>query len=160
MTPTPTTLTELADRDEIARLVHRLGACLDEARFDDLRTLFVDDAVARTPGGVAEGIDAVVAQASRNHSPDDGVQHLISGVLVDRDGDRATARANLVVVFARRDPDVALPTPFGPVAPTALGEVYRFTAARTPAGWRLTSVETQPVWVSTTPVAPVQRPAA
>lgn len=153
---TTTTTADLLDRDEIATLVHRLGACLDEGRVEDLRTLFTADAVASTPGGVADGIDALVAQASRNHSPDDGIQHLISGVLVDRDrdGDTATVRANLVVTFARRAPAPAAPAS-ALVAPAALGEVYRFAARRTPAGWRLTRVTTTPVWVSHTPLEPV-----
>jgi hypothetical protein len=146
---TTTRTTDLLDRDEIATLVHRLGACLDEGRFDDLRRVFTADAVASTPGGVAEGIDAMIDQASRNHSPDDGIQHLISGVLVDLDGDSAAVRANLVVTFARRSPSATTPA-----APAALGEVYRFAARRTPAGWRLTRVATTPVWVSHTPVEP------
>ena len=167
-TRTTTTTTDLLDRDEIATLVHRLGACLDEGRFDDMRRLFTPDAVASTPGGVAEGIDAMIAQASRNHSPDDGIQHLISGVLVDRDGDTATVRANLVVTFARRTPAAAAPTaPAAPAAsgpapgaPAALGEVYRFAARRTPASWRLTRVATTPVWVSHAPLEPFGPPAA
>jgi SnoaL-like domain len=159
---TTSTTSDLVDRDRIATLVHRLGAALDEGRFDELRSLFVADAVARTTGGVAEGIDAVIAQASRNHNPDDGIQHLISGVVVELDsaGDRATVRANLVVVFGRRDPAAAPPTPFGSVPPTAVGEVYRFTARRADAGWRLASVSAEPVWVSFSPVEPVRRPAA
>jgi SnoaL-like domain len=168
--PTPTTtpaaqsrarglIAELADREEISRLVHRLGATLDEGRFDDLRSLYAEDATARTPGGVSSGIDALVAQASRNHLPDDVHHHVITGVLVDvdPDGDRASVRANLVVVFARRDPSAAPPTPFGPEPPTALGEVYRFTARRTADGWRLASVATTPLWVSFSPVTPLER---
>jgi SnoaL-like domain len=140
----PPAMAQLVDRDEITRLVYRLGVCLDDGRFDDLRDLFVDDAVASTPGGVAEGKDALVAQAARNHSPEDGIQHLIGNVLVDLDGDRATVRANLVVTFARlvADPD----------APSALGEVYRFVARRSPSGWRLARVESHPVWASRAPL--------
>jgi hypothetical protein len=65
----PPALAELVERGEITRLVYRLGVCLDEGRFHDMRDLFVDDAVASTPGGVAEGIDAVVAQAARTIRP-------------------------------------------------------------------------------------------
>ena len=146
----PPALAQLAERDEIARLVYRLGACLDEGRFDGMRDLFVDDAVASTPGGVAEGIDALIAQASRNHSPDAGIQHLITNVLVDLEGDRATVRANLLVTFARPDPDAD--------APSALAEVYRFVARRSPSGWRLARVEAHPVWASHVPLLPVGRP--
>ena len=147
----PPAVAELVERDEIVRLVYRLGACLDEGRFDDMRSLLTDDAVASTPGGVAEGIDAAIAQASRNHSPDHSIQHLIGNVLVDLQGDKATVRANLVVRFARPDAE--------PDAPSALGEVYRFAARRSPSGWRLARVETYPVWASHTPLVPIGRPA-
>lgn len=131
-------LGDLVDRDEITALVHRLGACMDEGRFDGLRAIFTGDATASTPGGRADGLDAVVAQAARNHSADDRIQHVITDVVVDLDGDSATVRANLVVTFAR---GAGLPAPR-----RQLGEVYRFTARRTPASWRLASVETTPVW--------------
>lgn len=135
---------QLIDRDAIARLVHRLGVALDEGRFEHLRSIFTPDATASTPGGTASGIDAVVAQASRNHTPDSVTQHVITGVLadVDESGSAAAVRANLVVVFADRAGG-------GPIAPPAtftLGETYRFTAARTAAGWRLSRVETVPLW--------------
>jgi hypothetical protein len=136
----PPAVAELVERDEITRLVYRLGVCLDEGRFDDLRNLFVDDAVASTPGGVAEGIDAVIAQAGRNHPPDDGIQHLVGNVLVDLEGDRARVRANLIVSFARHGAE--------PDALSAVGEVYRFVARRTPPGWRFARVESHPVWDS------------
>lgn len=131
-------LDDLVDRHEITGLVHRLGGCLDEGRFDGLRAIFTGDATASTPGGRADGLDAVVAQAGRNHSADDRIQHVITDVVVDLDGDRAAVRANLVVTFAR---GAGLPAPR-----RQLGEVYRFTARRTPAGWRLASVESTPVW--------------
>lgn len=131
-------LEDLLDRDEIATLVHRLGTALDEGRFDDFRSIFAEEATAKTPGGVAEGLDAMIAQASRNHSPDNRIQHRISDVLVDLDADKASVRANLAVTFAK--PDDAPGEHFW------MGEVYRFTATRAPHGWRLTSVETTPVW--------------
>ena len=152
----PRAVAELVERDEITRLVYRLAAYLDEGRFDDMRNLFVDDVVASTPGGVAEGIDAVIAQASRNHSPDHGIQHLVANVLVDLEGDRATVRANLAVTFARHVAE--------PDAPSALGEVYRFVARQTRSGWRLARVESHPVWASNATLVPVddlrQRPRA
>ena len=150
----------LADRYEIETLVHRVGLALDEGRFDDLRAIYTDDAVVRTPGGVGEGIDALVAQAARNHLPDDAIQHLITGVLIDLDpeGDRATIRANHVVVFVYRDPAAVPLTPLWSEPPTAVGAVYRFTARRTAAGWRLTSMVSEPVWASFSVVRPASPP--
>ena len=145
------TTQHLIDSDAITRLVHRLGVALDEGRFEDLRSIFTADASASTPGGTASGIDAVVAQAARNHTPETVTQHAISGVLIDVDGSgsSATVRANLVVTFAPASAARG-PAP-APPATYTLGETYRFTAASTPSGWRLSSVETTPLWSLGTP---------
>jgi hypothetical protein len=159
-TTTDTTLQQLADHYEISDLVSRLGLVLDEGRFDEMRSLLVEDATARTPGGTAEGRDAMIAQASRNHRPDQPIQHLITNLLVDLDGDRADARANLVVHFGPPDGATAGPVAPGPGAPLAppveftLGEVYRFELVRTPEGWRFSRIETSPVWTAGTLVRP------
>lgn len=144
-------LARLADRQEITELVYRLGVALDDGRFDDLRSILTEDATASTPGGSVEGIEAVIAQAGRNHSlPDQRIQHVITNVLVDLALDRADVRANLVVTFASR----ASMSPLRTVA-----EVYRFAARRTPDGWRLSRVESTPVWTtgSRSAVAPQPR---
>ena len=137
-------LRELTDRAEITQLVARLGRFLDERRFDTAREVFVEQIAVDTPGGTAQGIDAVVAQASRNHDVD-RTQHVITDVLIDLDpaGDRATVAANLTVVFV---PDAATPARH-----RTLGERYAFEAVRTADGWRLARVEVTPVWVSEPP---------
>ncbi len=157
-----TQLADLADRDEITHLVYRLGVALDEGRFDDLRSLFTPEGSASTPGGTAEGIDSVVAQAARNHPPDMSIQHVTTNILVDVDDPRrrATVRANLIVTFAPGRPGGAAGGP--PIVPAArytLGEIYRFEAVRTADGWRLSRVETTPVWsIGERPVPPVPQP--
>jgi 3-phenylpropionate/cinnamic acid dioxygenase small subunit len=134
------------DRQDVEDLVQRLAACLDEGRFDDMTSLFTADATVRTPGGAAEGRDALVAQAVRNHTPDIATQHLIGGALVELTEHTAAVRANALVTFADRTngrPELMM------------GEVYRFTARRTDEGWRLTSVETVPTWRTQVSAAPV-----
>ena len=150
------TLQELADRSEITDLVNRLGMALDEGRSDDLRSLLAEDATVRTPGGTAEGREAVIAQASRNHPPEQPIQHAITNVLVDVDGSRARARANLVVYFGplAGASDPAVP-PAPPVEYTT-GEVYHYDLVRTAEGWRFSRIETTPVWRSGTPFRPPQ----
>ncbi len=119
------------DRQHIVDLISRLGRWLDDKRFDDARSVLTEDVTVSTPGGQAEGIERVVAQASRNHQVP--TQHLITNVLVDLDGDTATATANLLVTFAGDTVEQQ-------------GERYRFGAARTDAGWRLRRIEVTPIW--------------
>ena len=141
-----TLLAELIGRNEITNLVYRLGACLDDRRFDDMRSLLVEAATVRTPGGAAEGREAVIAQARRNHKPDEPTQHVITNPMVELDGDRAKVRANLVVNFAApAQRDESLPAP---PRKYTLGEIYHFDVVRTPEGWRFSSIETNPVWIS------------
>jgi hypothetical protein len=117
------------DHQNITDLISRLGRWLDDKRFDDARAVLTEDVTVSTPGGQATGLERVVAQASRNHRVP--TQHLITNVLVDLDGDTATATANLLVTFAGE---------------TQQGERYAFGAARTPEGWRLSRIEVTPVW--------------
>ncbi|MET7773579.1 nuclear transport factor 2 family protein [Nocardia sp. NPDC005366] len=136
-------LRELLDRDRITHLVDRLGRALDEGRFDDLRTIYTADATAKTPGGIAEGRDALIAQASRNHSDANRIQHYISNVIVDLHGDTADVRANLLATFT---PAAATPGRIAPEPQFTLGEVYRFDAVRKAEGWRLSRVEMSTLW--------------
>jgi hypothetical protein len=153
-TTTDATLRQLADREEITRLVHRLGVILDEGGFDQLPALLADGATVRTPGGTAEGHEAVIAQASRNHRPEQPIQHVISNVLVDLDGTRARARANLVVHFG---PLAGAPSSEAPLAAPVeytTGQVVHYDLVRAPGGWRISRIETTPVWRRGTPFPP------
>jgi hypothetical protein len=136
------TLRELIDRETISDLIHRLGAVLDDQRFDDLALVFGEDASITTPGGHAEGLDAIVAQAARNHTPELRTQHLATDLVIDLDGDRARARANYVGVFAVGSGDPA------PAPRFQIGSVYRFDLVRTADGWRLHSMEMLPTWAA------------
>ena len=112
------TVQQLHDRQAVTDLVSRLGLWLDgETTLDQARAILADDVAVSTPGGTATGLERVVAQARRNHEVP--TQHVITNVLVDLDGDRATAGANLIVAF----PD------------SIQGERYAFAAARGD-GWR------------------------
>lgn len=125
-------LQALTDRQAVADLVDGLGLWLDEKRFGEARELLTEDVRVQTPGGVAEGIERVAAQAARNHTVP--TQHVITNVRVTLDGDRASAGANLVVTFAGE-------------RPRTLGERYAFQAVRRPEGWRLSSIRVDPIWV-------------
>jgi SnoaL-like domain len=55
---------ELIDH-EITNLVYRLGAFLDDRRFDEMRSLLVEEATVRTPGSAAEGREALTDTGRR-----------------------------------------------------------------------------------------------
>lgn len=140
-------LQQLGDRQAIADLIARLGVMLDEKRFDEAASVLADDVTVKTPGGSAQGREAVAGQARRNHTV--RTQHAISDVLIELDGDRAQARANLLATFAP-DPGARLVVNGEEQRSSylTLGEVYRFVAVRTEEGWRLARIETEPVWSS------------
>jgi hypothetical protein len=137
---------ELSDRQAIADLITRLGRMLDDKTFDDTEAILADEVTVHTPGGRARGRDAVVAQARRNHTV--RTQHVITDVLIELEGDRAHASANLIATFAPDGPDSRLTINGSEQAESTLmlGERYRFKAARGASGWRLTSIEVAPVW--------------
>ena len=91
-------LHDLIDRNEIADLVSRLGIWLDDKRFDDGRSIFTEDATATTPGGSVQGVDLMAEQARRNHDVE-RTQHVITNVLIDLEGDRATVREALRILM-------------------------------------------------------------
>ncbi|MFB4282020.1 nuclear transport factor 2 family protein [Nonomuraea sp. MTCD27] len=134
------------DRGDITQLIYRLYACMDEGRFDDLRSVFADEITVRTPGGLAEGPDAAIAQAARNHSTEERIQHFVHNALVDVDADgrHAGVRADVIVTFS------AAAAPEGQLAPEprrTLSERFRYDVTRSPEGWRLSGVDATPVWV-------------
>jgi hypothetical protein len=128
---------DIKDQLELERTVWTLGRCLDERDFDGLRQIFTADATVTT-AQTARGQDELVEQARRRHSRDDGVQHIITNLITDVDGDQATGRANLLVSFARTGPNDP--------APLLIGEVYRFSFRRTPAGWRISHLSSTRTW--------------
>lgn len=132
-------LQDLTDRQAITDLVSRLGLWLDEKRFYDTEALFTEDVTVATPGGRAQGVGLVAEQARRNHDYE-RIQHVITNVLIDLDGDRAQVRANLIATL--------VPSAAEPAAHATLGERYRFDAVRTPQGWRLSRVEVDPIWTA------------
>jgi hypothetical protein len=123
------TLEQLSDRAELTDLVARLARWLDTGARTDAVDVLADDVTATTPGGRAEGREAVVAQARAAHAVP--TLHQITNVLVDLDGDEAAIGAAVTATLA----------PEG-----ATGGRYELAARRTTAGWRLTAVGMRPVY--------------
>jgi hypothetical protein len=126
----------MRDRLAIDELVTRLGRWLDGGDFAPPRDVMAEDVTVATEGGRSEGIEAVAAQAGRNHGAY-RTQHVITDRLVLLDGERAEATANSIVRFDPVDSGAQSFT---------LGGRYRFEAARGEAGWRLVRIEIEARW--------------
>lgn len=126
------------DHTEVSSLFARLADLLDEARYDDIHTIYTDDAVVHSPqGGELRGLDEVTAFLHETHVNGRRTQHLIAGVLVDVDGDRAKASANELTYFYR---DGEPPFRTGSLRLT-------WEAVRTPVGWRVREARLALVWI-------------
>ncbi|MGA6164381.1 nuclear transport factor 2 family protein [Amycolatopsis magusensis] len=116
------------DRLEIADLFARLAYLLDEARYDDLPGIYHADVVVHSPrGGVLRGLEEVTDFVKASHVEGVRTQHVHGDVLVQVDGDRATATANQLVFFYRE----------GEPPHRNSGLRVSATALRTPEGWRI-----------------------
>lgn len=142
-------MTTVNDRLEIDELITRLGRWLDGGEFAPPRDVMAENVTVATEGGRSEGIEAVAAQAGRNHGAY-RTQHVITDRLIALDGERAEASANSIVRFDPVEPDAA--TAF------TLGGRYRFEAVRGDDGWRLTRIEIAMQWQD--PAGAAQRAAA
>jgi ketosteroid isomerase-like protein len=126
------------DHIEISSLFARFADLLDEARYDDIGTIYTDDVVAHSPqGGELRGIEEVRAFLHGSHVDGVRTQHLPTGVVVDVDGDRAKASANQLTYFYREGEP-----------PFRTGSVrVTWEAVRTPAGWRVREARIAVVWI-------------
>jgi ketosteroid isomerase-like protein len=124
------------DRIEIADLFARLAALLDEHRHDDAGTVYLDDAVVRSPQRELHGINELIGHLKRSRVEGEHTQHVHGDVLVSVDGDHATATANQVVYVHRT----------GEAPHQTSGLRTAATAQRTPAGWRFSSLHITPAW--------------
>ncbi len=129
---------EMLDHHDIAKLVTGVARSLDAKTFDDLAHFYVADAILTTPGGDSAGIGAIIELARNNHEMFAHTQHLVSGIGIDLDGDRATGTANVVAVF--------VPKADEPSVNRMIGTRYIFDAERGAVGWRFTNLEITPLW--------------
>jgi len=80
-------------------VIPRIFAAIDDHRFDDLAAFYTPEVQADTAVGHITGREQLVATLRAIHEPVAVLQHLVTGVIVDPDGDDADVRANVVATF-------------------------------------------------------------
>ncbi|WP_020662154.1 nuclear transport factor 2 family protein [Amycolatopsis benzoatilytica] len=123
------------DRLDIADLFARLARTLDEHRHDELDRVYHSDIAVHSPRGELRGLTEVTEFLNAQHT--DLAQHVHSDILIDVDGDRATATANQLVYFYRE----------GEPPHRRSGLRLTTAAARTADGWRFTEMGISPSWI-------------
>lgn len=89
----------MSEKDEIRELLARYCFALDVDRFEEMAALFTPDGVWETAFGTGTGRDGIVAQArSISTGPRPRRVHYTTNIVIDVDGDTATARSNWVVI--------------------------------------------------------------
>ena len=117
-------------------VIPRLFAAIDDHRFDDLAAFYTADVQARTAVGHISGREELVATLRAIHEPIPVLQHLVTGVIVDSNGNDADVRANVVAFFGDEEH-----------RPTLEGaSVWRGRLHRSDDDWQLSEVNIDMVW--------------
>jgi uncharacterized protein (TIGR02246 family) len=89
----------MSDKDAIRELLAEYCFALDADRFEDMAALFTPDGVWETAFGTGTGRTGIVAQArSIATGPRPRRVHLTTNIVIQLDGDTATARSNWTLV--------------------------------------------------------------
>jgi hypothetical protein len=130
-------LRALADKQEIAELLYNLCHLIDTFQPERLANeIYSAEGSDDHGGGPVRGREAIRAwyeDATRNVA---AAAHNVTNLVIDLDGDRATARCNVIAwIWTMENADR------GPTrnADYALSVVYRDELSRYPEGWRLDS---------------------
>jgi hypothetical protein len=140
---------DLADRAEIIDLESRKGRYADEMRQDQLEDVVDENVVAFMRNGTVriDGVAAMKARGRDTFADFSHVQHMITNVLVDLNGDSARIRANVIATHVYAN---------DPTATWVVKGYYTDEAIRTPNGWRLSKVQLNRIWEEDTGKAPAE----
>lgn len=138
---------DISDRLEIEALLNKYARAVDTRDWDLWRSLFTDDAVVdySSAGAIAGSRDEVAEWLEQALGAMQMMQHFISNVEAEIDGDSAQVRA----MFYN---PMKLP---GMDELSFCGGYYHHTLVRTPEGWRSRALREENAWFAN-PLLPVQ----
>jgi 3-phenylpropionate/cinnamic acid dioxygenase small subunit len=119
----------LVDRELVRDVLVRCALAQDANDWDAVAECFERDAVYRHPGGVIEGVEAIVERSRAALAALDASQHLIGSVDVVVDGDEAQATSYFHAQHVRAD------APDGPLY--VIAGTYRDRMTRRRDTWRI-----------------------
>lgn len=125
-----------ADHAELTALSARYGIALDLRRWDDLRTVFTDDAHIDYAGSrvLRDGIEDIIAFFAHEACVPAATQHLMSTAWHWPAGpDTAEGRTHVTAHHVARD----VPLPAGPEHVYTVTATYTDRCVRTADGWRI-----------------------
>ncbi len=128
-----------AERD-VHDLIISAWAAIDRKDWDTYANAFAQDGEFEILGQRRRGRSEIVAGPARDLAKFDGLQHIISNVIVRVDGDEASGQWYCIAIHV---PDAARLDQHADV-----GLRYRFQARRGPEGWHFAEVVITPVWAS------------
>jgi hypothetical protein len=121
---------------DAALVIPRIFAAIDDRRFTDLNLLYAEDVQATTAVGQLSGREQLVSTLQAIHAPIPVLQHLVTGVIVDADGDAANVRANVTAFFGDEQHQ-----------PTLEGSsIWRGRLRRSNGQWQIAQVDIESVW--------------
>lgn len=135
-------LQELSDRQEITDLLTRYTRAVDTKSFDDLDTVFTEDAVLdySGAGGPVGPPDEVVPWIAKGLAGFVRTQHVLGQISCAFEGpDRAAVTAYFTNPMVVIDPD-------GNESLWEVGGYYHHDVVRTPSGWRSTKIVDDVQW--------------
>lgn len=132
---------EVADRIAIDDLLDAYAAALDTKNWDELRTLFLPDAVVdyTEEGGVRGSIDDAIAWFDKMLAPFTASQHFVTNRRVKITGD--TARVDAYIFSP-----LGMPNDNGGLTLVFAGGAYEDDVRRTPEGWRFAARTIRASW--------------
>lgn len=136
-------ITQLEEKDAIQSLMNRYCALADSQQWAEYSRCFLSDASVKFNGqpGIV-GREAIAALIKAGNSQFEGMQHSLTNLELNIEGDRATGKCYLWFAAVN---DMTRPHEF-----RGFGGPYALSFQRTEEGWRIATLQLTMLWSQST----------